>query len=778
MNDDDDRIALGAGEWLLLRHFPLRSAGFPLSDLSSALVDDTADLDELCAGSDDAILAWWEGATDRAQPRIVELAQKERLIMALLWQNPYIAENTVPWLARSVADGARGRSGDYRAQERIVLRYLQRYHTKNETIGFFGPIVWAAIDPEGDRALTFTPGDDVARRQRVWFEDGPINDLGSSLAQDPDLAPHLPISIPIGVARFGHTLINTDGSARRLTPWEAKISSLVDGSRTARDLAAAAAVSLDDVEGTVAPLVADGLLSRTFDVPIERGAEQAFVRELGGLPPSAAVERTLGVLADMEAARAEVAAASNSTNLGKALRKVNDIVDAAVPPATPQSRPKNRQRAMLSLSERDMSLVIGPHIVGELSAPLALILASARWLCRRAGEEFDDLAMPTYRELASMFGDGAVPFDVLCQRLVPTIREGDWLHGIVAELQQRWSEVLDVDPGVSRVTRRSADLTDAVVSRFDGPAPGWHAGRHHSPDVMIAASSPAAVEAGDYELVLGELHVAMVTCDQSAYYDLAPDPDLVRRCVDAALLSDQPRFVPLHPRSNEHPFSCYGYPVPEAFSPAYTYLSFGERVGERAAPGPRIAAASLLVRAAPSGPVVDFPDGSCHPLLHVMGEYVTYGVAAKFRLTPPLPHHPRVTIDRLVVARETWRVPVNELEPFAHLPEAEAYLGVCRLAARYGLARHSFWRPARMTKPIYLDLCSPALVGLLLTAARAPANGAGTFTFTEMYPGPGQLWLTDAHSNHYTSEIRFTIADTRPPAPRPKVKPPDARSGR
>jgi hypothetical protein len=764
MDDDRDRIGLGAGGWLLWRHFPLRSAGFPFPDLSSALVDNTADFNELCAGSDEEIVAWWECATARAASRIVELAQNDRLTMALLWQNPYIAGKRLPWLARCISTGARDRSARYRRQERIVARYLQRYYTKNETIGFFGPIVWASFDPESDRAFAFTPGREVARRQRVWFEDELINELGAALARDPDVAPYLPLSMPIGVARFGPTLIRADGTARRLSPWEARITSLVDGSRSTRDMAATTAASLDDVEGTVAPLVAEGLLSRTFDVPIERCAEQALVRELGSLPPSPAVDRTFGVLAELEAARAEVEAASNSDNLGKALREVNDIADPAVASAEPQRQSKRRRGALLSLSERDVSLVIGPKLVRELSAPLALILASARWLCRRAGEEFGDLAMPTYRELASLFGDGRVPFDVLCQRLAPVTRQGEWLDGIVTDLQQRWSEVLHVDLAAARVTRRSADLADAVVSRFDGPAPGWHAGRHHSPDVMIAASSPAAIEAGDYELVLGELHIAMVTCDQSAYYDLAPDPDLVRRCVDKALLDEQPRFVPLHPRASELQITCYGYPVPEAFSPAYTYLSFGERVGERAVPGPRVAAAVLMVRETPSGLVVDFPDGSCHPLLHVMGEYVTYGVAARFRLAPPLAHHPRVTIDRLVVTRETWRIPAAELEPLAHLPEAEAYVGLCRLAARYGLPRHSYWRPARMVKPIYLDLCSPVLASLLLTAARAPDGGTGTFTFTEMYPGPGQLWLTDAQDNRYTSEIRLTVADTRLPA--------------
>jgi hypothetical protein len=768
--DDRDRIALGAGGWLLWRHFPLRSAGFPFPDLSSALVDDIADVDDLCAGSDEQIVAWWESATARAASRLMELAQKDRVTMALLWQNPLIAEKKLPWLVRHIPTAASDRSAAYRNHERIVVRYLQRYYTKNETIGFFGPVVWASIDPEGDQVFAVTPGPQVARRQRVWFEDWLINALGSTFAGDQDIAFHLPPSLPPEVLRLGPHLTTPDGTRRRLSGWEATVVSLVDGSRTTSDIASAARASVDDVERVVAALVSEGLLSRTFDVPIERGAERALARQLRALPRSRAADQALTILAELESARAEVADAADSGALGKAMKKVRDIAETATgqPVAESLNRSADRRGLLVSLSERDVSLVVGPKLVRELSAPLSLVLASARWFCRRAGEEFGSLAMPVYRGLASLFGDGEVPLNVLYQRLAPMTKQGEWLDGIVADLERRWSEVLDVDPDAARVTRRSADLADAVVSQFDGPAPGWHAGRHHSPDIMIAARDAAAIEAGDCEFVMGELHAGMVTCDRSHYYDLARDPDLVRRCVDRALLEQQPRFVPLFPRVSQPRVTCYGYPPPEAFSPAYTYLSFGERAGERAVPGPLVKVADLAVRATPSGPVVAFPDGSCQPLLHVLGEYVSYAVFTRFRMAPAWAHHPRVTIDRLVVTRETWRVPAAELEPLGHLPAAQAYVGLCRLAARYGLPRHSYWRPARAVKPIYLDLCSPQLAELLLTAARSSDGAAGMFTFTEMYPGPQQLWLTDAQGNRYTSEIRLTLADTSLPAAWPE----------
>jgi hypothetical protein len=59
-------------------------------------------------------------------------------------------------------------------------------------------------------------------------------------------------------------------------------------------------------------------------------------------------------------------------------------------------------------------------------------------------------------------------------------------------------------------------------------------------------------------------------------------------------------------------------------------------------------------------------------------------------------------------------------------------------------------------KPIYVDLDSPLLVRQLTRfAARADL-----VRFTEMVPGPDELWLR-AGGRSYTSELRFAAFDGR-----------------
>jgi len=229
-----------------------------------------------------------------------------------------------------------------------------------------------------------------------------------------------------------------------------------------------------------------------------------------------------------------------------------------------------------------------------------------------------------------------------------------------------------------------------------------------------------------------------------------------------ALADGQPRFVPLHVRGVDASISGWDHPAPDAYVPAYRYLSFGDRIGERAVPG-RIPADAVTVVDHGGALRVRLPDDTSHPAVQVLGEYAAWALVSRFRLLPPRPHTPRVTIDRVVIVRETWRIPVTELTPLTRMSETDGYATLRRLAASYGLPRHMFWRPARDAKPIYLDLDSPLLAAVLLRETRRAAGNVETITFGEMHPGPDALWLPDRQGHRYTCELRLTVADTTEP---------------
>jgi hypothetical protein len=753
---DAERIPLPgpAHGWVLWREFVLRSSGFPFAALTDAVSEETSDEE---AGFD------WAGSVAAGMRRALALAATDGVRSALLWQNPQILGQTADWLT-SPAGAATGRNSRRRASEHAVMKYLQRYHTKNESVGFFGPVVWGAFDGRDER-VAVKPGVAVRGRQCVYFEDWAIEALGRAFAADPEIAPQLPPAPVFGVTRLGRALVRPDGSLLRLTAQQQAVLALVDGRRRADEIADALGTGVDEVDGVLLPFADEGLITRRFEVPPDLDSEKTLARALRELAPGPAVAEALAALDRLDAARRATAEASDAAALAHALEKLDGTFAEVSGAAGTRSRDEAKagRRLVAMQAERDVSIAFGARLVEELGPPLGLVLAAARWFARRAGEELELIAEQVHAQLAPMYANAAVPLNALISRLVSITQPGRWLDELVADLERRWVSVLEPDFAASRIERDAAGLAEAVRREFGGPAPGYAAGRHQSPDVMLAASGPEAIEAGEYTAVLGELHVGMVTAD-CGFPEFASDPECVRGWSDAALVDGQPRFVPLHVRGVEASISGWDHPAPNTYCPATTYLSFGERLGERAVPHGKVPAGAVTVARHGDRLAADLPDGSRHPLLHVLGDYAVYALVSRFRLLPARPHTPRVTVDRLVVARETWRLPFDLLRPLTRLSESEAYTELLRLAREQGIARHTYWRPVRAVKPVYLDLHSPLLAAMLVRELRRAANvDSETITFSEMHPGPGELWLPDAEGRRYTSELRLTLADTTAP---------------
>jgi hypothetical protein len=130
---------------------------------------------------------------------------------------------------------------------------------------------------------------------------------------------------------------------------------------------------------------------------------------------------------------------------------------------------------------------------------------------------------------------------------------------------------------------------------------------------------------------------------------------------------------------------------------------------------------------------------------------------------PALRHAPRVLIDRLVIHRETWRFRKDELDFAAKKDEASRFLEMRRWMKSHGLPQKAFVKSAWEVKPFYVDLESPVLVEIFCRAIRRMNSGGEgeELIFSEMLPGPQQLWLGDAKGTRYTSELRLAIVDIK-----------------
>jgi len=120
-------------------------------------------------------------------------------------------------------------------------------------------------------------------------------------------------------------------------------------------------------------------------------------------------------------------------------------------------------------------------------------------------------------------------------------------------------------------------------------------------------------------------------------------------------------------------------------------------------------------------------------------------------------HWPRVVCGRMVLFREKWVFRPGgwpaSTRGGAPIDDAEYFLEVARWRRRHALPRHVFAHTTDEPKPRYLDLESALFVDLLRrSAATLPNRPAPTLHVTEMYPGPGDLWIAD-DGGHFPSEF-------------------------
>jgi hypothetical protein len=142
----DDHLVPLAGDWALRREFAVRSAGFPVSGLDVF------------------------GAQDESG-RLREVAADPAFREALTWQNRGALATAADGLLNDGVKPSRRRQ-----REEVVARYWQRYCSKNDTIGFFGPLAWGEVDdpwlplgpwPEEDARIRIESIADAATRERA-----------------------------------------------------------------------------------------------------------------------------------------------------------------------------------------------------------------------------------------------------------------------------------------------------------------------------------------------------------------------------------------------------------------------------------------------------------------------------------------------------------------------------------------------------------------------------------------------------------------------------------
>jgi hypothetical protein len=714
----------------------------------------------------------FETASADSSTAIREIAEMPRVREAVTWQNRAAVRTAIePLLDRSREEG-KANNQHQRQHEEMIALYWQRYCVKNDTIGFFGPVGWASLTAKDNR-IHVQPGQHLLAERNVYFDSWCIDKLAEVISGDEDFKREIAPRVSPDLLVDGTTAKLALKEPFELGRLEIAVLERCDGRFPARRLASSlieegAAEAEDDVFRVLREMEEHGLIYWALEVPwpceprFHWRIEELFRARTDSIEDPLLRERALSYLEPLDAARTAIAAAAGDTlRLGQALEQLETSFTSLTGAQPTRSHGRMYAGRTLVYEDclRDIGVQIGRKLLDELWPPLSLILTSARWyafeISRRLRHEFAKI----HARLANRSGSPAVDFHQFWAEAQAGLfgKEAGLIAGALGMVQERWAEVLELQDSMRAQDYSSAQLRPRILESFVAPGPGWQYGRYHSPDVMIAAASADAIERGDYHFVLGELHVAANTINKAVFAAQHPSPDELYRCFELDM--DQPQVIPVAPK---HLATQRAYSV---FVSARDYrLEFGREVSD-ADESRRLRIGSLSVEPGRSGLIVRSRDGRfASDIIEAMGFVISERISDGFRILPQAAHTPRVSIDKLVVSRESWRFQPSGLEFAWEKDDKHRFAAARRWARQNSLPRYVFVKTGNEVKPCFVDFESPIYVSMMARFIRRAGAASGEdIAFVEMLPGPHQAWLPDAEGKRYASELRLVTVDQTQP---------------
>jgi Lantibiotic dehydratase, N terminus len=688
-------------------------------------------------------------------------AADPRFREALLIQNPEaLKTGAMPLLGYPIG------ASNYktRRSEHLVANYLQRYATKNDTISFFGPLGWGELVTE-PTPVTFTCRDPLLRHREMFLEHWMIDALAEAYSASPDLRRLLAPRLSPTVRLDGEALVMPVDERVPLSTAAAAVLRLCDGLRAAEAIAAAARAIpalefSDDAEvfELLEDLVGQHIVIWRLELPtVGRHFERVLRQKLDALPDGAAKAEALARFATIETAFVEL---QRSTGDAERMAAAVDALAATFVEQTAKTATRKGGAIYAARTlyyedcVRNIDVAIGTPIGDALGPPLALLAYSARWCTYEIARRYHQAFTETYQQLVGEDG-GEVPYlrfwsEVSSQFPQQLKQRSAIVEAVGAELEAIWADLLGIDFAASACQRSSEALRARVLERFAAPHPGWPSARYHSPDVMIAAPSVEAVSRGEGLLVLGEFHPSINNlCLPFVLHQHPAAEELVRaRELDIPQVCVAPVTSRQNTTRSDHNWT----------STHHIDLELGDTPSWR----PRdqvVAVAELVVDRGPDGLEVRTRDRRHAFDLITFFEYQIIAAGmTQFAVVPARPHVPRVTIDRLIVARESWRFRREEVPAIAVEDRLERLRAIHAWRHAHRLPRFVFFRASQEWKPCFLDFESPTYVDIFAQLAR----GAEYVTLSEMLPDIDHAWLADTDGRRYASELRMVMVDPEP----------------
>ncbi len=643
------------------------------------------------------------------------------------------------------------RNNRSRGREQHLLLYLQRICTKNDTFSEFGPTSWGRADG-GISGINFEPRAGFASRD-AFLERWTAHAVAAAMNADPDILPELmPRLNPNGRIEDQSFILTDTGEKTPLSPEDLEIVEQFDGKTPVHALGASAE--------SVRRLMERNIVRAAIEVPaLEAHAFQTLCDDVQKWRAGATREKWLAILQPIAALAPKFAAARETLDRKQILDDARSRLQAIG--AARESGDRSLYSAVNPIGEesfRETNFRIGENLLDEVAVEAApwidlwrdsyafvanRVAAGLRQVFEKSAPKQGSLPLPAFLRACEgarlpLTGPGLVALSTVAfQEVKSAFRERLRPHADEEEYE------LTADD--CRVVREKFDY-----AKFDEYT-------YPSGDLQISAGSAEAVERGDYQWILAELHPPVALLHHCMYWS----------CPDKATLNDAFAASAVG-KPNFH----FGFFA--ADFTAHTTVRLFDAIPQLSnfvAPQ-RDNPEWRTVRPADAEVYVEEGGDVC---VRNSGSHEHLGSFARAWVIPlgfhPFqfaisPHTPRLRCGRVIVQRRSWSVSLDEMPAGNYTGISRGLvMAVERLREEKKWPRYIYIRPTEQalrrsgaegrdkdTKPVFIDLESY----LFLEIFHRWLTKAGELEITEMLPDPDHLLWREPDGRR-TFELRTLI---------------------
>jgi hypothetical protein len=632
--------------------------------------------------------------------------------------------------------------------------YAQRFCTKNDTCSFFGPITWGQFSADQQDLVKVTHADgDWLGSRKTFFESWVIQRIIGQLNQQCPDANKMPLLLNAGCALVDDMLFYPLEKSRRLSGDMLNIVEVLQHQAYVYNADTLQAKLNSENDISLKRLIDAGIIKVGFALspraenPLQQLADKIVAAQL----PTEFSQQWLSLFTALETQR-DAYARGSLAQRQTALVNLNNLLSGANVSLSRSSGEMYVGRyPVYEDCGRDTQVSFNQTVKRHIAEDFAPLLSLYQWLTRVTAFELHQHWLVVWSQCCSQYDTEQINILSFLNALKPLqddIRP-QVQHRITTILRQSWAKVLstvdskgdEVQLTVEHFTALMAHLheacPDAVHFEVFGDA-------FHSPDFMLSASSQSALNAGDYHLIIGEVHPAVHTLSQPVAAHFSPFNQQINAEVKS--LFDTPRLI-LADTPTSYQRSHIDWPIIGNYH--QLILPTG---GGCVAPANQYAAGRAQVVLVDGRLRVTDRLGCFNQDL--LGVHNTQLHQLLFDLAGDIiPRHDcrRMLFNQTVYKRRTW-----SFDPSGWPVPCKDELGLFvqwRLwKDEYKMPRWIFVKCDSEPKPFFVDFDNPLSLDALVSALKKASN----IRVSEMLPDPNALWFADKRGK-FCAEIRTSM---------------------